>query len=580
MLMTSPTSLLSAQDRNILADLLFPDAANLPTPAALEQKFPKRALGPDAKVTRVAPSPTGFAHIGMVFVSLVNRRIAHQSGGVFILRVEDTDSKREIEGATETIISTLSHFGLAPDEGFVPGESSAFEEVGAYGPYLQSPRKEIYRGLARWLVQEGKAYPCFITEEELTKTHDQQTARKVRPGYYGPWALWRDRSVADIRQELDRGNPFVIRLRAPGDPFKRISWPDGIKGEISMPENDLDVVILKSDGQSLYHFAHAMDDHFMHVTHVCRGDEWISSVPLHIQIFQAFGWQHPVYAHLPTIQKLEMVQETDEETGKLVERQSKRKLSKRKDPEANAQFYYQSGFPADAVIEYLLNLANSDFEDWRRANPLEPHTAFELKLNKLSVAGALADTVKLTSISRDVISRMSSSALYENALEWAERFDQDLAKLMKQDADYTRRCLNIEREGKKPSKRIATWLDLRPQLAWFFDEVFSEFSTFEFPEQISPADRSAIIKAYVATYDPADDRDQWFNKCKEVARSLGFAAETKEFKANPTAFKGSIGDVTMVIRVGIAGSRQSPDLHEVMQVLGRDRVARRLNRFV
>lgn len=578
--MTTPISPLSKEDRQLLADRLFPNGSELPNLEGLASKYPPRNLKAGAMVTRVAPSPTGFAHIGMVFTSLVNRRLAHQSGGVFILRIEDTDSKREVAGATETIITTLSHFGLPPDEGFVPGTDTAFKEVGAYGPYLQSPRKDIYRGLARWLIQEGKAYPCFATEAELTKAHDQQTLMKVRPGYYGRFATWRDRSLADIENELNQGRPFVIRLRSAGDPSKRMSWDDGVKGVISMPENDVDAVILKSDGQSLYHFAHAMDDHFMHVTHVIRGDEWISSVPLHIQIFQSFGWQHPHYSHLSTIQKLDMVQEVDPETGKTVERQSKRKLSKRKDPEANAHFYYQSGFPAEAVTEYLLNLANSDFEDWRKANPEVPHTSFEVKLNKLSTAGALADTVKLTSISRDVIGRMKIDVLYDGALAWAEQFDAELAALMKRDSNYTKRCLNIEREGKKPSKRIATWQDLRPQLAWLFDEVFSGFTAFDFPEQISTSDRSAVVKTFLASYDPADNRDQWFEKCKVVAKSLGFAAETKEYKANPSAFKGSIGDLTMVIRVAISGSRQSPDLHEVMQVLGKERVVMRLGRFI
>lgn len=577
--MSNHISLLSAEDRQVLAARLFPDAASLSTPEDLEKKYPERQLSAEAKVTRVAPSPTGFAHIGMVFVSLVNRRLAKQTGGVFILRIEDTDAKREVAGATDTIIATLSHFGLPPDEGFVNGSDSKTQELGEYGPYLQSSRRDIYRGLARWLIEQGKAYPCFISEDELAKIYNQQTGQKLRPGIYGRWATWRDRSLKDIMTELDKGSQFVIRLRAWGEPAKRLVWNDGIKGKISMPENDLDVVILKSDGQSLYHFAHIVDDHFMRITDVIRGDEWLSSVPLHCQIFQAFGWKIPQYAHLSTIQKLEILQEADEETGEMVERKSKRKLSKRKDPEANAQYYYQMGFPPEAVIEYLLNLANSDFEDWRKANPFEPHESFELKLNRFSTAGALTDTAKLLNISRDVISRMDINSLFDKALTWAELFDTDLAAIMKRDPDYTRRCLNIERDAKKPSKRIASWQDLRPQLTWLFDETFADSSTFEFPEHISEADRNAVLSAYMESYDPSDDRDQWFSKCKEVAKKLGFAAETKEFKANPLAFKGSIGDVTMLIRVAITGSRQSPDLYEVLQVLGQEKVSRRLRRF-
>ncbi len=578
-IMTTSKSPLSTQELQALTELLFPAEANIPGPAILEERYPARELKTNGVVTRVAPSPTGFAHIGMVFISLVNRRLAHQSGGTFILRIEDTDAKREVSGATETIISTLSHYGLSPDEGFVSSANAPFMEVGNYGPYLQSSRKELYRGLVRWLVQEGKAYPCFTSEAELTATHEQQTLSKVRPGYYGRWASWRDRPLAEVRAALDKGLPYVIRFRAPGDPNNRMSWTDLVKGKISMPENDLDAVILKSDGQSLYHFAHAMDDHYMRVTHVIRGDEWLSSVPLHTQIFQAFGWQHPQYAHLPTIQKVEIVKETDSETGAIVERQSKRKLSKRKDPEANAQFYYECGFPSEAVIEYLLNLANSDFEDWRRANPSESNINFEVKLGKISSAGALADTVKLMSISREVIGRMNVDALYDSALKWAEQFDVELAKLMRSDRTYTCKCLNIERDGKKPSKRIVTWKDLRTQLAWLYDEVFANLSSFEFPEQVSTIDRSAIIETFLGTYDPADDKDVWFSKCKAVASLVGFAADTKEYKANPTAFKGSVGDVTMVLRVALAGAQQSPDLHEVMQVLGRERVISRLNRF-
>jgi glutamyl-tRNA synthetase len=316
----------------------------------------------------------------------------------------------------------------------------------------------------------------------------------------------------------------------------------------------------------------------MRITHVVRGDEWVSSVPTHIQIFKAFGWHHPHYSHLSTIQKLEMVKELDEETGQEVERQSKRKLSKRKDPEANAAYYAEMGFPPGAVIEYLLNIANSDFEDWRRANPDAPDTGFQIKLGKLSPAGALADTVKLASISKEVIGRMPIEHLHTAAVGWAQRYDEPLAALMERDPEYTRRCLNIERGGKKPSKRIATWKDLRPQIGWLFDETFGSISTFDYPETISPEDRKAIVAEFLKTYNPTDDRDTWFGKCKDVAKALGFAAEMKEYKAAPQNFKGSIGDLTMVLRVAIAGSRQSPDLHETMQVLGLERLKQRLMR--
>ncbi len=570
------TSPLSEAERAELADLLFPDAGQLPTLESLEARYPSRQLPSEAMVTRVAPSPTGFAHIGFVYMSLINRRFAHQTGGKFLLRIEDTDSKREVTGAFETIINSLASFGLDPDEGFVRGRTSQFEEIGSYGPYLQSNRKDVYRAMTHHLIKTGFAYPCFATEAELTQANELQTLQKVRPGYYGKWAVWRDAPLEKIKTALAESKPFVVRLRTFGDPMKRTSWDDGVKGDISMPESDLDIVILKSDGQSLYHLAHAIDDHFMRITHVIRGDEWVSSVPTHIQIFQAFGWQHPHYSHLSTIQKLEMVKELDEETGKEVERQSKRKLSKRKDPEANAAYYAEMGFPPGAVIEYLLNIANSDFEDWRRAHPEVAEAEFKIKLEKLSPAGALADTVKLTSISKEVIGRMAIDQLHTEALGWAKRYDESLATLMERDPEYTRRCLNIERGGKKPSKRIATWRDLRPQIAWLYDEVFAEVKNFEFPENISPADRKAIVAEFLKTYDPSDTREVWFDKCKGVARVLGFAAEMKDFKANPQSFKGSIGDLTMVLRVAIAGSKQSPDLHETMQVLGLGRLQKRL----
>jgi glutamyl-tRNA synthetase len=570
------TSPLTDAERAELANLLFPDASRLPPLETLEQRYPARNLPAGAMVTRVAPSPTGFAHIGFVYMSLINRRFAHQTGGRFLLRIEDTDSKREVSGAFETIINTLASFGLDPDEGFVRGKSLQFEEIGDYGPYLQSTRRDIYRSMTHHLIRTGFAYPCFSTEEELTKANELQTLQKVRPGYYGKWAVWRDAPLPKIKAALDEGKPFVVRLRSFGDPTKRTTWSDGVKGEMSMPESDLDIVVLKSDGQSLYHLAHAIDDHFMRITHVIRGDEWVSSVPTHIQIFKAFGWHHPHYSHLSTIQKLEMVREIDEESGKEVERQSKRKLSKRKDPEANAAFYAEMGFPPGAVIEYLLNIANSDFEDWRRANPDTAEADFKIKLEKLSPAGALADTVKLTSISKEVIGRMAIEQLHTEALAWAKRYDEPLAHLMELDPDYTRRCLNIERGGKKPSKRISTWRDLRPQIAWLFDPVFGEITSFEYPESISADDRKAIVSEFLKSYNPSDDRDTWFAKCKDAAKVLGFAAEMKEFKAAPQNFKGSIGDLTMVLRVAIAGSRQSPDLHETMQVLGIERLKKRL----
>jgi glutamyl-tRNA synthetase len=570
------TSPLSLADRTRIAQLVFPNFETFPSLTDLEKRYPPRQLPPGAIVTRVAPSPTGFAHIGFVFMSLVNQRMAHQTGGRFLLRVEDTDAKREVAGAFDTIVRTLSSFDLDPDEGFMKTSEGGFEERGEYGPYLQSSRTEIYRTIGYHLVCNGFAYPCFCTEEELEHASELQVKQKVRPGYYGRWATWRDASLEKIEKALGEGKPFVIRLRSFGDHRSRVSWNDGVKGAMSLPSNDLDIVILKSDGQSLYHLAHAIDDHFMRITNVIRGDEWVSSVPVHLQIFQACNWDAPHYSHLSTIQKQEMVTETDEETGQTVERQSKRKLSKRKDPEANVEFYLQSGFPVGAVIEYLLNIANPDFEDWRRANLNAPIREFKVKLEKLSPSGALADMVKLTSISKDFIARLDLEEMYSQGLEWAKRFDPPLGTLMEKYPEFTKHCLNIERGGAKPSKRIATWLDLRPQTAWLFEEVFAEHKDFPFPEQVALQDRAAILEGFLSSYSPEDNRDVWFEKIRALASQLGFAPEMKTFKANPQGFKGHIGDVTMVLRVATAGSRQSPDLYEVMQVLGPKQVSARL----
>lgn len=585
------TSILTPADSQELAKLLFPDADKLPTLAQLEQKFPERKLAPGAQVVRIAPSPTGFAHIGLVYMAIINRKIAHQSGGVFILRVEDTDSKREVEGAFETIVGALSRFGQTPDEGFVyegGGASSETKQskvvqVGAYGPYQQSDRRDIYRAAAMHLVATGMAYPCFSTEEELKESSALQTAQKARPGYYGYWARWRDRSLAEIKEQLSLGKPYVIRLRSPGDPHTRLTWHDSVKGRISVPQNDLDVVILKSDGQSLYHLAHMVDDHFMRVNFVARGDEWLSSAPLHIQLFESFKWAPPQYAHLSTIQKLDTITEIDPESGKEVTRQSKRKLSKRKDPEANVEFYFQAGFPPQAVVEYLMNIANSDFEDWRKSHLQSDISEFQLKVDKLSPSAALADPLKLANISKEVVGRISTESIYSQGLEWARKFDPELAELMASNKELTIAAIDIERSGPKPSKRIGCWSDLRGQLIWFYESGYEQIASqneLPFPENITPQKRSEIITAFLSNYNPQDSRDQWFAKCKELAAQVGLAPEMKEFKSNPAAYPGHIGDFTNVLRVAISGSRQSPELCEVMKVLGLDTVRARLERFL
>lgn len=570
----------SEADREALVRLLYGEAAAAMTrPEEYEARYPPRALPDGAMVTRVAPSPTGFMHIGGVFVSLINKRLAVQSKGVFYLRLEDTDVKRSIPGAIDTIVDSLDHYGLHPDEGVVRGEGGAFEQRGAYGPYIQTERAAVYRDYAAELIRRGLAYPCFCTVEELDAIREEQTALKAKTGYHGRWARWRDAPLAKVEEALGRGLSFVIRLRAPDDPSGRIEWKDGVKGVISMPVNDVDHVMIKSDGIPTYHFAHAVDDHLMRTTHVIRGDEWMSSMPIHLQLFRYFGFKAPSYAHVPPIQKLDRVEEKDPETGEAKVTDSRRKLSKRHDPEANVEYYFEAGVPETATIEYLLNIANSAFEDWRRANPAKPYTEFPLKLNKLAAGGALSDLVKLKNISQGVIARMSAEEVYDQGLRWARRFDPELAALMERHPEYTRRALNIERPGAK-NKRIVTWPDLRAQLGYFYDELYGSIEAFDFPENVPAEERPALLRQMLDGHDPADSKEAWFDKIRAVAAANGYAGDVKQYKADPGSYKGHVGDVSMVLRVALCGTRNSPDLHEVMAVMGPERVRARLARFL
>lgn len=568
----------AAQDGEALVRLLFPDARDVKTPEQYEALYPPRDLPRGAMVTRYAPSPTGFMHIGGIFVSLINTRLAAQSGGVFFLRIEDTDTKRSIAGALDTIVDAMDRYGVSPQEGVFRGEGGAYVERGAYGPYVQTQRAAIYRDYAISLLLRGLAYPCFSTAEEIDAMREKQLAATVKPGVHGRWARWRDAPIADVEAQLRSGAPFVIRLRAPDDTSGRIEWKDGVKGAISMPVNDLDVVLLKSDGIPTYHFAHAVDDHLMRTTHVIRGDEWISSMPLHLQLFRTLGFRLVEYAHVPPIQKIERTEEVDE-SGARRTVDSRRKLSKRKDPEANIEFYQELGVPVAATIDYLLNIANSAFEDWRAKNTSAPYSAFPLKLNKLAAGGALSDVVKLRSISKDVIGRMSAEEIYPLGLEWAKKYDADLASLMERHADYTKRALGVERDSPKGNKRIVTWQDLRPQLAYFYDEVYDRMEAFEFAEEMPLDERRALMQKLAEAYDPADSKDVWLEKIRAIAVASGYAAEVKQHKASPGMYKGHFGDVAMLVRVAVCGTKQSPELYEVLKILGPERVRARLARF-
>lgn len=536
-----------------MAELLLPDIDK--TPDYYEELYPQRELSEGAKVTRIAPSPTGYLHLGTLFTSLVNR-ISINGNGIFFTRIEDTDKKREVEGGIADIIEGLKYFGITIDEGYISGT----DETGAYGPYKQSLRAEIYRTYVKDLIKRGLAYPCFCTEDELSAVREEQNALKVRTGYHGKWARHRDISFEEAKALIDEGKPFVVRLRSGGSEDKRITFDDGIKGKIEMPENDEDFVLLKSDGIPTYHFAHAVDDHLMHTTHVIRGDEWISSVPKHIELFRILGFKPPKYAHVSPIMK--------------TENGAKRKISKRKDPEAAVHYFIEQGYDRDSVIEYLMTIASSDFEDWRRANPQESRDAFKFNLKKMSVSGALFDSDKLLDVSKRVVSLMSSKTVVEKLLVWAEEFDSEFYALLSRDRDYAERVFAIDRDCPKPRKDIAKWNEAKDYCSYFYDEIYTP--CFDIPENIAPADAAAILRAYIAAYEPTDDKSVWFEQIKSICPSVGFAADTKEYKQNPDAYKGNPGDASTVIRIALTGRRNTPDLCSIMNVLGKDRCQERL----
>lgn len=537
-----------------LAQAMFPNINK--TPADYEAMYPARQLKEGARVTRIAPSPTGYLHLGTFFTSMVNRLTADATDGVFFFRLEDTDKKREVEGGADDILTGINAFGLTIDEGFVaPGEIR-----GDYGPYQQSKRAEIYQAYVKALVADGLAYPCFCSEETRQAAREQQEANKDRTGYYGKYAVCRSIDAADALQRVQNGESYVVRLRSNGSEQNRIKFDDMIKGTIEMPENDEDIVLLKSDGIPTYHFAHAIDDHLMRTTHVIRGDEWISSVPKHLQLFKTLGFKPPKYAHVSPI----MV----EDNG------NKRKLSKRKDPQAAMHFYAQQGYPADSVLEYLLTIANSDFEDWRRANPTADRRDFKFNLKKMSVSGALFDLDKLNDVSKNVIARMDGETVTRYVEQWAAEYDPAFAAILNKDRDFTVGVLSIERGNAKPRKDIARWSDVREYISYFFEELYD--NTLELPETVSPSDAAAILKAYIAVYDPSHDKQQWFDTVKSICADIGFSPDVKEYKKNPDAYKGHVGDVSTVIRIAVTGRRNTPDLCSIMQQLGLTTVRDRL----
>lgn len=538
-------------------DKIFPNT--LPTVEEIEAKYKRRNLDDGAKVTRIAPSPTGFMHIGGIYTALICERVAHQSNGVFFLRIEDTDTKREVEGATELICSSLANYGIIPDEGF----DATGREFGDYAPYKQSARREIYHAYIKKMLETGLAYPCFATPEELEKIRHEQEVSGARPGYYGRWAKYRDYPIEKVEEKLASGTPFVIRFKSNGSYNNKIVIQDGLKGKINFPENDLDIVIMKSDGLPTYHFAHVIDDYLMGTTHVIRGDEWLSSLPLHVQMFKAMGFKVPKYTHIAPIQKMDG--------------DSRRKLSKRHDPEADVRYYDSVGYPRTAVIEYLLNLANSSFEGWRRANPNASYKDFKLELNKLSPSGALFDFVKLNNISKEIIAKMTTDEIFKNTYDWARANDEKLLKIMDENPDYVRAILSIERTGAKNSRKdIAKYSDVLGEITYFFDDDFS-LSDDAKSELKSVKNYAELVNAYIPMFNENDTKEEWFAKMQQLADQFNFAKNGKEYKANPSAFNGDISSVVKVFRILITGKTMSPDLSEIQHVMGRDRVLSRLN---
>lgn len=546
-------------DNEKLAELLFGDIDK--TVEYFEEKYPQRNLKEGARVTRFAPSPTGYLHMGGLFGALTDIITAKVSGGVSMLRIEDTDKKREVGDGVDAIIDGFSAFDLSFDEG-VTGRDT---QVGEYGPYTQSKRVEIYQTVAKQLVKEGKAYPCFCTADELTALREQQEKDGAAfGGYYGKWAKCRELTYEQIEEKIKNGEPYVLRFRSDGDEEKRIFFDDIVRGKIEMPENVIDEVLLKSDGIPTYHFAHVCDDHFMRTTHVIRGEEWISSMPKHIALFKACGFKIPKYAHTPQVMKI------DEEDG------TKRKLSKRKDPEAAVSYFVEEGYPKEALVEYLMGLLNSNFEDWRRANPTADVFSFPFNLKKMSPSGCLFDLVKFSDVSKNAISVMKAQTVFDRVYNWARSYDSELYRLFSEDTEKAVAILNIDRENPKPRKDIAKWSEVKDYISYFYNDLYKE--NYELPERITAEDASKIIEAYKSVYSLNDDKQVWFDKIKALCEPLGFTPNVKEYKKNPEAFKGHVGDVSTVIRIALTGRTNTPDLHAIMQILGEAEINERLEK--
>ena len=539
-----------------LANLIFPNITK--TVEDIEKMYPKREV--DGEVTRFAPSPTGFMHIGGCYQAITDYLIAKNTNGIFYLRNEDTDKAREKEDAVKIIMDILNYYNIVPDEYEYEGDV-----VGKYGPYIQSERKEIYHVFIKHLIEIGRAYPCFCTPDELSVLREKQEGMKVRTGYYGRFSKCRKISIDDAYDRIKNGEKFVIRFKSKGDFENKIWYEDLAKGRLHLSENDIDDVIMKSDNMlPTYHFAHVIDDHLMHTTVVVRGEEWLPSVTKHLEMFNAFGFDAPKYIHTPLIQK--------KEDGKL------RKISKRKDPEANMEYFKEMGYPKDAVVESLLTIINSNYEEWRDNNPDAPFTEFKFDAKKMSSSGALYDLMKLEDISKNIISRMNKDELYEESYAWACKYDDKLKELIDKDVEYYKNIINIEREQAKPRKDIAKYSDIYNLIYYMYDELFNP--NYEWMKITDTTEIKNIINTYINEYyDISDDKDTWFNKIKELAGYLGYAANMKDYKKNPDNYKGNVADIATVIRVSLTGKKNTPDLYEILKLFGIDRIRSRFNKI-
>ncbi len=537
-----------------LAELLFPNIDK--TPEYYEEIYPERDLPEGAMVTRIGPSPTGFVHLGNLYNALIGERLAHQSGGAFFLRVEDTDAKREVDGAVELLLSAMEYFGIKFDEGVTENDGC----IGNYGPYRQRLRKDIYQCIAKKLVEMGYAYPCFCSEDDLAKMRETQIADKLNFGYYGEWAVCRKLSYDEIKKKIENGEQYVLRFRSQGDINNTVEVYDGIRGMLALQENYQDFVLLKSDGIPTYHFAHVVDDHLMRSTHVSRGEEWLSTLPMHVQVFDTLGWKRPVYCHTPVLMKM------DGDT--------KRKLSKRKDPELGLDYYKAEGYLPEAVREYLMTVLNSNFEEWRAENPDKDMTEFKFTTEKMSTSGALFDMMKFDDISREIIFKMTPEEIYEKMALWLEEYNPEFKALFTRDKELSLKAINVGRDAARPRKDLTNWKQASQFLSIYYDESLKMEDAF--PENVNDEDKKCIINKYLEAYNHNDDNSEWFQKIKDITEELGYAVKPKDYKKNPEMFKGSITDVSNVIRVALTGRTNSPDLWEICHIIGEDAMRGRL----